>query len=167
MEAGRTELPAALDLVAPLEGEVIAQFGAEGLSPGLVTQSFGAEAWARVEPGRILCSFHGTEANFYFPVVSDPRLLPLQRGVHYEAVLRYGVSRNDPQTPLRLSFGARTTEGGWRKDVGVRYFQAAEGATGEIRTQFVPKDYDDYFLYLSMNGSGDLWVESLTLKKAP
>ncbi len=81
----------------------------------------------------------------------------------YELILRYAVLRRGAEAPLRLSFGARTTEGGWRKDVGARYFEPAEGGTGEIRTQFTPQEHDDYYVYLSMNGDGDLLIKELAL----
>ncbi len=81
----------------------------------------------------------------------------------YELILRYAVLRRGAEAPLRLSFGARTTKGGWRKDVGARHFEPAEGGTGEIRTQFTPQEHDDYYVYLSMNGDGDLLIKELAL----
>lgn len=163
MEEGRAELPFALDLVAPLEGDVIAQLGPAGLSQGLTLQSFGEDAEARVEESGVWCRLRRTHADFYFPIVSDAESLALERGVTYELILRYAVLRRGAEAPLRLSFGARTTEGGWRKDVGARYFEPAEGGTGEIRTQFTPQEHDDYYVYLSMNGDGDLLIKELAL----
>lgn len=166
MAAGRTELPFALDLVAPLEGEVVASLSEDGLSPGLTVQSFGDEAWAAVEGATVSCSFRGTHADFYFPVVSDPAALPIEKGVWYEVVLRYRVSRVGDTDPLRLSIGARTTEGGWRKDVGTRYFEPGAGTSGEVRTRWMATEFDDYYFYLSMNGDGGIVIERLTLTKS-
>jgi hypothetical protein len=85
--------------------------------------------------------------------------------VKYEVIFRYEITRVGEESPLRLSFGARTTEGTWHKDVGVRYFEGPVGTTGEIRTQFKPEEYDDYYVYLSMNGDGAIAVEDVRLVK--
>jgi len=163
MDAGRVELPYALDLVPPVEGEVIARCNTDGPSAGILTNSFDAKANAEQQGSRLVCHFGGARSDFYFPLSSDPAVLPLQRGVRYELVFRYEILRVGADAPLMLSIGARTTEGTWHKDVGARYFSGTAGTTGEIRTQFVPADYDDYYVYVSMSGDGDLAIEDLRL----
>jgi hypothetical protein len=49
--------------------------------------------------------------------------------------------------------------------VGVRYFEGPPGTTGEVCTQFTPQEYDDYYVYLSMNGDGAIEVEDVRLVK--
>lgn len=163
MEQGRAELPYEEDLVAPLAGEVVARIDKGLPSGGFATHDFPPNATATVADGRLVCDLRGTAADFYFPFTTDPSACPLEVGTRYEVVFRYEIIRVGDVAPLQLSFGARTTEGGWQQDVGVRYFSGPAGTTGEIRTQFVPAQYDDYYVYLSMNGNGTIAVENVHL----
>ena len=164
---GRHELPYELDLLPPVEGEVIARLDASGPSEGIKLNQFPPVATAALQDGRLICHHGGTRENFYFPFVSDVAKLPLKRGVKHEFAFRYEILRVGAhfgtEDPLRLSFGARTTEGTWRRDVGARYFSGPMGTTGEICTRFVPQDFDDYYIYLSLNGDGDVAVENVRL----
>jgi hypothetical protein len=159
----RHEFPYELDLLPPVEGEVVAGVNREGPFGGVKLNQFPPKATARMEGGRLIGDFRGTRADFYFPFVSDPKERPLARGVKYELVFRYEVLRAGAEDPLGLSVGARTTEGTWRRDVGARYFYGVAGTTGELRTQFVPRDFDDYYVYLSMNGDGAVAVQDVRL----
>lgn len=163
MAEGRHELPYELDLLPPVEGDVIARINADGPSGGFAVQSFPPKATAEMRGDRLFCDFKGNYNDFYFPFITKPDQLRLERGVKYEIIFRYEIMRVGSDSPLKLSFGARTTEGTWRKDVGVRYFEGPAGTTGEIRTQFVPVEYDDYYVYLSMNGDGTIAVEDVRL----
>ena len=163
MAAGRHELPYELDLLPPVEGEVIARLNADGPTGGFALQTFAPKATAALEGGRLIGDFKGERADFYFPFITKPEELRLERGVKYEVSFRYEVLRVGEASPLKLSFGARTTEGTWRKDVGARYFEGPVGTTGEIRTQFTPQGYDDYYVYFSMNGDGTVAVEDVRL----
>ncbi|MGQ9731561.1 MAG: hypothetical protein ACUVX8_09850 [Candidatus Zipacnadales bacterium] len=49
------------------------------------------------------------------------------------------------------------------REMVVRYFGGPAGTTGEIRTQFTPKEYDDYYVYPSMNGEGTIALEEVRL----
>ena len=165
MASGRHELPYEPDLLPPVEGDVVARIDADGPSGGFALQSFAPKATAAMEGGRVICDFRGGPTDFYFPFVTKPEELRLERGVKYEVIFRYEVTRVGDQSPLKLSFGARTTEGTWHKDVGARYFEGPVGTTGEIRTQFAPQEYDDYYVYLSMNGDGTIAVQDVRLVK--
>jgi len=163
MADGRHELPFEPDLLPPVQGKVIAGLGADGPFGGLKLNNFPPKATARLEGGRLIAEQQGTRSDFYFPFVTDPAACPLEQGVRYELIFRYAITRSGAEAPLGLSMGARTTEGTWHKDVGARYFYGSAGAGGEIRTQFVPKDYDDYYIYLSLNGDGVVEVENVRL----
>ncbi len=163
MAESRHELPYELDLLPPVEGDVIARIDANGPSGGFALQSFPPKATAAMDGGRVICDFKGGPTDFYFPFLTKPDVLRLERGVKYEVIFRYEVLRVGEASPLKLSFGARTTEGTWHKDVGARYFEGPVGTTGEIRTQFTPQDYDDYYAYFSMNGDGTVAVEDVRL----
>ncbi|MBM3473582.1 MAG: hypothetical protein FJX75_09970 [Armatimonadetes bacterium] len=165
MAEGRHELPYELDLLPPVQGEGIARIDANGPSGGFATQSFPPKATAELQGGKLLCDFKGGRGDFYFPFVTKPEQLRLERGVKYEVIFRYEITRVGEESPLKLSFGARTSEGTWHKDVGVRYFEGPVGTTGEIRTQFTPQEYDDYYVYLSMNGDGTVAVQDVRLVK--
>lgn len=167
LAAGRRELPYEGDLVPPVRGSAVAGWSAErGASGGVLLNSYPPKATAEARDGRVVCDFAGSRSDFYFPISSDPATLRLERGRRYEVVLRYEITRVGAEAPLELSFGARTTEGTWRRDVGARYFSGPAGTTGEIRTQFTPADFDDYYVYLSMNGDGAVEVESLSVVRA-
>jgi len=163
----RHELPYELDLLPPILGETIARLDDKGLSGGLQLKQYPPKATARMEGGRLICDFQGTRADFYFPLVTDTKQCPLKRGTAYEVIFRYETLRLGDKDPLALSFGARTTEGTWHRDVGNRYFYVRQGTTGEIRTQFVPRDFDDYYVYLSLNGDGAIAVEDVRLIRGP
>jgi hypothetical protein len=163
MAEGRHELPYELDLLPPVEGEVTARIDGGGASGGFALQNFPPKATATMEAGRVVCDFGGGRADFYFPFVTKPEELRLERGVKYEVIFHYEITRLGRESPLKLSFGARTTEGTWHKDVGARYFEGPVGTTGEIRTQFTPQGYDDYYVYFSMNGDGTVAVEDVRL----
>lgn len=160
---GRHELPYELDLVPPLEGGAIAGINEEGPFGGFRLNHFPPKATATMEDGRLVCEHKGTGADFYFPFVTDVEQCPLGVGARYELIFRYEITRVGEEHPLKLSLGARTTEGGWRRDVGARYFSGPVGTTGEIRTQFVPEEFEDYYVYLSMNGDGAIVVEDVRL----
>jgi len=164
---GRHELPYEPDLLPPVQGETIAGIDRNGPSGGLKLNQFPPKATARMENGRLVCDYQATRADFYFPFVTDTKECPLQRGVRYEVIFRYEALRVGEKDPLVLSFGARTTEGTWHRDVGDRYFFVRKGTTGEIRTQFVPQDFDDYYVYFSMNGDGTVAVEDVRLVRGP
>ncbi len=159
----RHELPYELDLLPPVQGETIARLDASGPSGGFAVKQFPPKATAHMEGGRLICDFQGTRADFYFPFVTDPAQRPLKRGTKYEVTFHYEVLRLGDPDPLALSFGARTTEGTWHRDVGARYFYVRPGTKGEISTQFVPQDFDDYYVYFSMNGNGTITVENVRL----
>jgi hypothetical protein len=165
MAEGRHELPYELDLLPPVAGDTIARIDANGPSGGFALQNFPPKATAELQAGRLLCDFKGGRGDFYFPFVTKPEQLRLERGVKYEVIFRYEIARVGEESPLKLSFGARTTEGTWHKDVGVRYFEGPPGTTGEVCTQFTPQEYDDYYVYLSMNGDGAIEVEDVRLVK--
>ena len=161
----RYELPYELDLLPPVQGDTIARLDASGPSGGFQVKQYPPKARARMEGGRLVCDFQGSRSDFYFPFVTDPQQCPLKRGTRYEVIFRDEVLRLGERDPLALSFGARTTEGTWHRDVGARYFYVRQGTTGEIRTQFVPKDFDDYYVYLSLNGNGTIAVENVRLMR--
>jgi len=163
---GRAELPYELDLTTPLEGDVIAGFDGKDAFGGFVINSFPPNATATVENGRLVCDQAGGPTSFYFPMRTDPAACPLERGVMYEMSFRYEVLRAGEDAPPAFSFGARTTEGTWRKDVGARYFFGGAGTAGTIKTQFTPADYDDYYAYISIGASGRIAISDLKLVRA-
>ena len=163
MAEGRHELPYEPDLLPPVEGDVVATIEGGQATGGFALNNFPPRATAKVVDGRVLCDHQGGPTDFYFPFVTKPEECRLEKGVRYEVIFRFEILRTDEDEPLGLSFGGRTTEGTWRKDVGVRWFGGPAGTTGEIRAQLVPEEYDDYYIYLSMNGSGTVAVEDVRL----
>ncbi len=163
MAQQRHELPYEMDLLPPVAGETIARIDEDGPEGGFAVYSFPPKATAEAQNDRLICDHQGTRSDFYFPFVTKPEECKLERGVEYEVIFRFEVLRRDEDEPLKLSFGARTTEGTWHKDVGMRWFEGPAGTTGEIRTRFTPTEYDDYYVYFSMNGSGTIAVEDVRL----
>jgi hypothetical protein len=156
----------------PRNARLVAKWDFEGEPPaGVKVNSFPPDAMAELAAagdgraplrGRRLTADHKGD-NFWFPLTTDPAALPLKRGKTYRATLDYHIVRDAEALGEWLSAGARTTVGGWQKDVGARYMGGPAGTRGRITITCTPKDYDDYYLYVSIHGPARVEMDNLEI----
>ncbi|MBD3174099.1 MAG: hypothetical protein GF320_02880 [Armatimonadia bacterium] len=163
MADGRVELPYEADLAPPIQGEMVAGIAEDGPWGGFRLIDAAPSGVASMAGGRLICEQDGTHADFYFPFVTDPEELPLQPGTRYQLNFRYQILRVGEEHPLKMSTAARTTEGTWRRDVGLRFFEGPPGTAGNLMIQFTPEEFEDYYVYLSLQGDGAVAVSNVQL----
>ncbi|MBI2302925.1 MAG: hypothetical protein HYU66_28805, partial [Armatimonadetes bacterium] len=110
--------------------------------------------------GRRVVADHQDD-NFWFPLTTDPAVLPLQAGKVYYVGLDYWIDRDAEPLGDWLSAGARTAEGGWQKDVGAHYMGGPAGTRGHVTLRFTPGGYPDYYVYVSLHGRAKVEMDNL------
>ncbi|MBI3920966.1 MAG: hypothetical protein HY318_06050, partial [Armatimonadetes bacterium] len=94
---------------------------------------------------------------------TDPATLPLQTGKTYWVVMDYWIDRDAEPLGDWLSAGARTTEGGWQKDIGARYMGGPAGTRGRITIQFTPHTWKDYYVYVCLYGRAKVELDNVEI----
>lgn len=174
VEAGYAQplLPFEDDLAAPPpNAKLLVDWNFEGDPPtGIKVNSFPPNAVARLDSGeapapltgrRLIADHQGD--NFWFPVTTDPAALPLKIGKTYRVELDYWIIRDAEALGDWLSAGARTTAGGWQKDIGARYMGGPAGTRGHITITFTPHTWDDYYVYVSIHGPARVEFDNLRI----
>ena len=165
-------LPFEDDLQAkPADARLVLRYDFEGQPPaGLKLNSFPPDALAQVGAGtaplplqgKRLVAEHKTD-NFWFPLTTDPTVLPLALGRTYWVRMDYWILDDAEELGDWLSAGARTTEGGWQNDVGARYMGGPAGTRGRLTLSLTPSTWSDYYLYVSLHGKAKLELDNLEL----
>ena len=164
-------LPFEDDLAAKPEGaKCILKWDCEGAPPeGLKINNFAPDAVAEATTGVAPLPLTGKRIvgearkpdGFYFPINTDATKLPLQIGKRYWVRMDYWIVKDAEQLGDWLSAGARTTEGGWQKDIGARYMGGPAGTRGRITLSFTPQTWKDYYVYVSMHGQAKVELDNI------
>lgn len=172
LEAGYPQplLPFEDDLAAkPPNARLVLKWDFEGAVPaGLKINRFPPDAVAEVGLGEAPAPLAGWRLiaeqraeNFYFPLTTDPAKLPLEVGKSYWVAMDYWIVDDAEEWGEWLSAGARTTEGGWQKDMGARYMGGPAGTRGKITLAFTPQTWKDYYVYVSLHGRARVEVDNV------
>ncbi|UCH35738.1 MAG: hypothetical protein JSV65_05135 [Armatimonadota bacterium] len=137
---------------------------------GLRMNSFPPDAVARIAAGdapaplarKRLVAEHRKD-DFWFPLTTDPQTLPLRIGKSYWVSMDYWIISDAEELGEWLSAGARTTEGGWRNDIGARYMGGPAGTRGKITLTFAPETWDDFYVYVSIHGAARVELDNVEI----
>jgi len=169
---GAPLLPFEDDLLPPpSHASLLARWDFEGdPPPGIRLGHYGPQATAVVGGGEAplpllgkrLVATHSADA-FWFPLTTDPAMLPLKPGRWYRLTADYWIAADAEANGDWLSAGARTTEGGWQQDVGARYMGGKAGTRGCITLTLTPGEWQDYHAYVSIHGRARVELDNLEL----
>jgi hypothetical protein len=156
-------------LPKPTDARLVTRWDFEGEPPaGLKLNSFPPDALAQLGTGEAPAPLAGTRLvaehkadNFWFPLTTDPQLLPLALGKTYWVTMDYWIVDDAEGLGEWLSAGARTTEGGWQNDIGARYMGGPAGTRGRITLSLAPGTWRDYYLYVSIHGHAKIELDNL------
>ena len=138
--------------------------------PGIKVNSFPPKAVAQLGDGeaplplsghRLVADHQGSD--FWFPITTDPAVLPLKTTKTYRIELDYWIVRDAEALGDWLSAGARTTAGGWQKDIGARYMGGPAHTRGHVTITFTPENWDDYYFYVSIHGPARVELDNLRI----
>jgi hypothetical protein len=167
-------LPFEDDLAAPPHNaRLLLEWDCEGEPPaGLKLNHFPPAAEAAVADagggqaplaGRRIVASQGSRDGFYFPIQTDPSVLPLEIGRRYFVTVDYWITKSADELGEWLSAGARTTEGGWRRDIGARYMGGPAGTRGQVTLSFTPVQWKDFYVYVSMHGASAIELDNVRI----
>lgn len=155
----------------PENGKLLLQWDFEGAPPeGLKVNNFPPDAIAKLDVGEAQAPLAGRRLiakqnakNFWFPLTTDPKKLPLVIGKSYWVSMDYWILEDAEVLGDWLSAGARTTEGGWQQDIGARYMGGVAGTRGKITLAFTPHTWKDLYVYVSLYGPAKIEGDNLTV----
>jgi hypothetical protein len=153
----------------PKDAKLVLKWDFEGDVPaGLKVNHFPPDAAAELGSGQAPAPLVGRRLvatqkaeSFWFPITTDPAKLLLEIGKTYRVTLDYWIVKDAERLGDWLSAGARTTEGGWPKDIGARYMGGPAGTRGRITLSFRPHTWRDFYVYVSLYGAASVELDNL------
>ena len=161
--------------VPPTDTEPVATFDFEGEMPPELEAVAGKGEVARItrEPdevvsgaGSLLLDSRGSETEWHLLARTDPARLPLQPGTTYVVSFSYRALEQDGRDRTPFAVAARTTAGGWERDVGERRtWGAPPGRIGCRWVRILPEEFSDYYVFCSIHHNCAVVIDDLRIER--